>query len=286
MKEELQNYQNRMASHQKSQAAQDLAGLNNLENSSSITQDTSRLIRSYGRIKSRKLSDHKSSLLENSLSNYEIFVEDFLAQDSSSSNNSEKILCESSQNLKNNSALNSFKKISFEIGFGFGDFLFAKAKSTPEQMFLGCEPHINGVVNLLAKLEEEPLANVKMSRQDARELLSKFDDGFFDEIYILFPDPWPKIKHFKRRLINVEFLDNLLAKKIKSGGKLIIATDHDSYKTWILSAISKSCKFKWEAACKDDWQKFPADWVVTKYQKKAAREGRVSVIFNLQKVLS
>lgn len=276
-KEELQNYQNRMALNQQSQSMQ------NPESENSLPQDSSRLIRSYGRIKSRKLSDHKSSLLENALSNYEIFAEDFSVQNSSSNNESTKIFCKNSQSLENNSAINSFKKISFEIGFGFGDFLYDKAKSMPDQMFLGCEPHINGVVNLLAKLEEEPLANVKMSRQDARELLSKFDDDFFDEIYILFPDPWPKVKHFKRRLINVEFLDNLLAKKIKLGGKLIIATDHDSYKTWILSAISKSCKFNWEATCKDDWQRFPNDWVVTKYQKKAAREGRISVIFNLKK---
>lgn len=234
-------------------------------------QQSSRLIRSYGRIKSRKLSDHKSSLLENLLPSYEIFAQDFL--------------------LDNRKALvqdflpnNSLSKISFEIGFGFGDFLFAKAQATPNQMFLGCEPHLNGVVNVLAKLEESPLSNVKISRQDARELLNKFSDNFFDEIYILFPDPWPKIKHFKRRLINLEFLDDLLAKKIKSGGKLIIATDHQSYKTWILSALLKSSKFKWEANCKKDWKVFPDDWIITKYQKKAQIEGRVSVIFNLTKL--
>ncbi len=233
MKKELQNYQN--------------------------NEDKSRrLIRSFGRIKSRRLSDHKSGLLEESLQNYDIFASDFVPQ-------------------------KNFKKVSFEIGFGFGDFIFAKAKNAPEQLFLGCEPHINGVVNVLAKLEIEPLKNIKISRDDARELVAKFPDNFFDEIYILFPDPWPKIKHFKRRLINLDLLDNLLAKKIKQGGKLIIATDHDSYKTWILSAILQSKKFIWHAASKTDWQVFPSDWIETKYQKKAAREGRVSVIFNLEK---
>lgn len=229
-------------------------------------EQTTRLIRSYGRIKSRKLSEHKSSLLENLLPSYEISAQDFLP-------NNYKI-----------SAQDVSSKVSFEIGFGFGDFLFAKAQAVPNQMFLGCEPHLNGVVNVLAKLEESPLSNVKISRQDARELLNKFSDNFFDEIYILFPDPWPKIKHFKRRLINPEFLDNLLAKKIKSGGKLIIATDHESYKTWILSALLKSSKFKWEATCERDWKIFPDDWIVTKYQKKAQIEGRVSVIFNLTKL--
>lgn len=223
-------------------------------------QNNDRLIRSYGRIKSRRLSDHKSSLLENSLQNYEILADDF----------------SSSNKIFN-------KKYSFEIGFGFGDFLFTKAASISDQIFFGSEPHLNGVVNVLAKLENHPLKNIKISRDDARELLQKFSDDFFDEIYILFPDPWPKAKHFKRRLIDIDFLDNLLAKKIKLGGKLIIATDHDSYKTWILSETLKSSRFNWSAASKHDWQIFPDDWVETKYQKKAALEGRVSVIFNLVK---
>lgn len=249
-------------------------------------QQSQRLIRSYGRIKSRRLSDHKSSLLENSLTGYEISEEDFAVKNSLANSQifEDSAIKNSPENALKNQQNSSFAKTSFEIGFGFGDFLFEKAKANPTQMFLGCEPHINGVVNVLAKLEVESLNNVKISRDDARELLNKFPDNFFDEIYILFPDPWPKIKHFKRRLINVDLLDNLLAKKIKPGGKLIIATDHDSYKIWILSALLKSLHFKWDAASKEDWQKFPNDWIVTKYQKKAQREGRVSVIFTLTRL--
>lgn len=211
-----------------------------------------RLIRSFGRIKSRKLSDHKTILLEDSLANYEV----------------------------NFSQLNTSKNI-LEIGFGFGDFLFEKAKNNPQNFFYGSEPHINGVVNLLAKLEQEPLSNLKVSRQDVRLFLSNFPDNFFEQIYILFPDPWPKAKHFKRRLINQNFLDSVLTPKMKEGSKLTIATDHDSYKTWILAEIAKSENFTWEAKSKVDWQTFPNDWTVTKYQKKAAREGRVSIILNL-----
>jgi tRNA (guanine-N7-)-methyltransferase len=210
------------------------------------------LIRSFGRTKSRRLSDHKNHLLSDLLPSYEV----------------NKI------NL-------SEEKICLEIGFGFGDFLFEKAKQSPETLFFGAEPHLNGVVNLLAKLKEEPLPNVKISREDVRILLEKFPDKTFDQIFILFPDPWPKSKHFKRRLITAEFLDKILSPKIKTGSKLTIATDHDSYKTWILAEIAKSKKFSWQASCKSDWQNFPHDWVTTKYQKKAAQEGRVSVIFNL-----
>lgn len=222
MKEESQNYQN------------------------------NQLIRSFGRIKSRKLSDHKKFLLEESLPHYAI------------------------KNFKN-----SAEKKILEIGFGFGDFLFEKAKKNPDIFFFGAEPHLNGVVNLLAKLEEEPLKNLQISCEDVRSLLEKFPDKSFDEIYILFADPWPKVKHFKRRLITTKFLDEILSLKIKNAGKIIIATDHDSYKTWILAEVLRSKKFFWDAKSKKDWQIFPKDWIETKYQKKALSEGRVSIIFHL-----
>lgn len=216
------------------------------------SSQNNRIIRSFGRIKSRKLSDHKNSLISDSLPNYEI-----------------KNFAPTPQ------------KTCLEIGFGFGDFTFEKAKQNPDTLFFGCEPHLNGVVNLLSKLEIESLSNLKISREDVRILLEKFPDRFFDQIFILFPDPWPKARHFKRRLINVEFLDKILSPKMKAGTKLTIATDHDSYKTWILAELALSKKFSWTAQSKKDWQIFPNDWVTTKYQKKAAAEGRVSVIFNL-----
>ena len=211
-----------------------------------------RLIRSFGRIKSRKLSDHKNLLLEEFFPLFQI---------------------------KN---LEPTKKNILEIGFGFGDFLFEKAQKNPQINFFGFEPHLNGVVNLLAKMENTPLKNLQISNQDVRLSLEKFPEKFFDEIYILFPDPWPKAKHFKRRLLTKEFFDQTIFPKIKNLGKLVIATDHDSYKTWILAEILRSEKFLWDAESKKDWQVFPADWVETKYQKKAANEGRTSVIFNIK----
>ena len=220
-------------------------------------KEDGRIIRSFGRIKSRKLSDHKNSLIEDLLPSYSI------------------------QSI---SAIDGSKKKILEIGFGFGDFTFEKTKNNPESLIFASEPHINGVVNLLAKLEKEPMPNIKISFCDIRILLKDFPDNFFDEVYILFPDPWPKSKHFKRRLINVEFLDKILSPKMKSGSNLIIATDHDSYKIWILAEILRCKSFFWSAESKKDWQIFPKDWVVTKYQKKAANEGRTSVIFKLKYV--
>lgn len=221
-----------------------------------------KLVRSFGRIKSRKLSDKKQDLLQNSYPKFSI-----------NSDKNHKI-----------SDYKNYNKRSFEIGFGFGDFMFEKAKDNPAQLFFGAEPHINGVVNVLAKIEDSNIDNVRISMDDARILLEKFEDGFFDEFYILFPDPWPKAKHFKRRIITAKFLDDIVAKKLKKGGKLTIATDHDSYKAWICSEILKSDNFLWQCESKKDWQNFPDDWVITKYQKKALQEGRVSVIYNLLNV--
>lgn len=220
-------------------------------------QEEDRLIRSFGRIKSRKLSDKKNFLIENLLPEYQLSASDIEAS-------------------------KKYKKTCLEIGFGFGDFLFEQAKNNPDKFFIGFEPHINGVVNLLAKLEEEPLKNLKISDQDARVILADYPNELFDEAFILFPDPWPKSKHHKRRLINLEFLD-FLSQKVKSRGKLIIATDHDSYKTWILSTLAEDKNFQWLAKEKKDWQQFPDWWIITKYQRKAAAEGRESVIFNLIK---
>ena len=214
-----------------------------------------KLIRSFGRVKSRKLSAHKNFLLENTYESYKI------------------------SNIDKSSTKNFL-----EIGFGFGDFIFDGAKCNPDVNFYGCEPHLNGIVNLLGMLEKEPLKNLKIINQDIRIFIDNFPDNFFEKIFILFPDPWPKYKHFKRRLIDKNFLDKIISPKLKNNGKIIIATDHDSYKTWILSHILQSAKFKWLATSKKSWQNFPHDWVMTKYQKKAMLEGREPILIEIEKL--
>lgn len=211
-----------------------------------------KFVRSFGRVRTRKLSIRKKDLFSNLLLQY-------------------KIEDPSIPDLNNNQ-----QPIHLEIGFGFGDFIFENAKNNPNILFIGCEPHINGVVNLLSKLEEYPLNNIKIYVGDSRIFLELVEPKTFDKIYILNPDPWPKAKHYKRRLIDVEFF-KLLNSKIKNDGKLIIATDSDSYKKWIMSEYLKSGLWHWLARSKADWQKFPDDWVQTKYQKKAEIEGRANV---------
>jgi len=222
---------------------------------SAKSNNVSHIIRSFGRIKSRKLSDNKKLLINNALQKYQI---------------------------KNIDASNDYNNL--EIGFGFGDFLYNYAVNNPSIINYGCEPHINGVANLLSMLDKNPLKNLFITTQDVRILLDNFSDNFFNTIHILFPDPWPKVKHYKRRLINLDFLDNMLAKKLKKHGKIIIATDHDSYKTWIMHNILKSTKFIWICESKTSWENFPNAWHQTKYQKKALNEGRKPVIIEITKI--
>jgi len=229
--------------------------------------ENNHFVRSFGRIKSRKLSDHKKFLYSDLLPKYEIVIADKSSRIKAS-------------DLKSK---NKFKKINLEIGFGFGDFLFENAKNNPDIYFVACETHINGIVNLLAKLELWPLDNIGIFQYDVRHLLNCLEEEIFDKIYILFPDPWPKARHYKRRLININFL-HLLAKKMVRKGELIIATDHDAYKSWIITEIINSRIFKWLAKSKKDWQIFPSDWITTKYQRKAEKEGRTSIILHLRKI--
>ena len=232
----------------------------NLELSNSHHKEK-KLIRSFGRIKSRKFSDHKNFLFENLMPKYEI-------------NNF--------QDIVNKVEFSGFVEVFLEIGSGFGDFIFNKSNINRDKLFIGCEPHLNGLVNILSMLENSPLDNICLYRQDVRLLIDNMADNFLDHIFILFPDPWPKSKHHKRRLINKNFLD-LLAKKVKQEGKITIATDHDDYKTAIISSINQSDSWYWLAKSSKDWQEFPLDWVETKYQRKAKIEGRNSVIFELVK---
>jgi len=222
--------------------------LQNLENNTKI-------IRSFGRIKSRKLSQRKHQLLNVDLENY----------------------------LIENHIDYHHPKNRLEIGFGFGDFIYNQALQNPQFNYYGCEPHINGIAYLLSKIQEQPVANIKISNQDIRLIIDLFPDNFFETIYLLFADPWPKLKHFKRRLITLDFLENILAKKLATNGKIIIATDHDSYKTGVLSHILKSSIYSWSANNSSDWKNFPSDWTITKYQKKALAEGREPILIELIK---
>ena len=190
------------------------------------------------------------------------------------------------------------QEICLEIGFGDGQHIFGQAQKHPENGYLGVEVFKNGVANLLTlmsgikegdnlpvavKAENCCIHNVRVYDDDVRLLFAKIPDGFFDKVFLLFPDPWPKNKHTERRFVNPDNLREV-ARVLKRGGLFRVATDHKVYKRHVLHVMRDCADFEWTAKCGNDWKHEPEDWVRTKYQMKAIREGRRPVFFNYKRV--
>ena len=152
-----------------------------------------------------------------------------------------------------------------EFGFGAGEHLAGQAIAHPEVLLLGAEPFLNGVASALRHIRD--LDNVRIHPGDGRELLQVLPDAAIDRVFVLFPDPWPKLRHHKRRLINPAFLADL-ARVMKPGARLRFATDWADYLGWTLERIDASGAFDWTAERADDWRLAPADHVATRYQEK------------------
>jgi tRNA (guanine-N7-)-methyltransferase len=154
-----------------------------------------------------------------------------------------------------------------EIGFGGGEHLAGQAARHPQTAFIGAEPFVDGVAKMLTAIDEQGLSNIRLRRGDARDLVATFADSSIDRAFILFPDPWPKTRHRKRRLIQPAFVAEL-ARILKPGAPLRFATDWSDYASRALADISASPHFTWTAERADDWRKPPADHVTTRYQEK------------------
>ena len=168
--------------------------------------------------------------------------------------------------------------IWLEIGFGGAEHLIWQAEHHPDVGLIGCEPFEEGVVKALTAIEERRLANVRLYADDARTILRWLPPASISRIFVLFPDPWPKRKHTKRRLINPATVD-LLAGVMKPGGELRIGTDIGDYVRTLLIALASHPAFEWQAACPADWRIRPEDWPQTRYEQKALREGRRGYFF-------
>jgi tRNA (guanine-N7-)-methyltransferase len=163
-----------------------------------------------------------------------------------------------------------------EIGFGGGEHMAAQAARHPDVLVLGAEPFQNGVASALRHIDEQGLTNVRLRAGDARELLADLPDAGLERVFILFPDPWPKARHKKRRLIQAETVAEL-ARVLKPGGRLRFATDWADYAAWTLQRLTASPAFRWTAERADDWRVPPADHVTTRYEEK--RLGDCAPIF-------
>jgi tRNA (guanine-N7-)-methyltransferase len=160
-----------------------------------------------------------------------------------------------------------------EIGFGGGEHLIWQADANPHVGCIGCEVFEDGVVKALSAIEQRGLANVRLSTEDARELLRRLPDASLERVFVLFPDPWPKKRHVKRRLVNRGLFDQL-GRVIRPGGELRIGTDIADYLRTVLLAARGHADFAWQVQGPQDWRVRPADWPQTRYEAKAIREGR------------
>ena len=163
--------------------------------------------------------------------------------------------------------------IWLEIGFGGGEHLAAQAARLPDHGFIGCEVFENGVVKLLAEAERLNLANLRLLIDDARPLVEALTEASLERVFILFPDPWPKLRHHKRRLVSTATLD-ALARAMADGAELRLATDDADYLRWMLERVTAHAAFEWLALGPRDWRERVADWPPTRYEQKAIAAGR------------
>lgn len=166
-------------------------------------------------------------------------------------------------------------ELRLEIGFGDGERLIEQASEHPEIAFLGCEPFLNGVAKAVAAISDRGLTNIRIHSGDARDLLKTLPPNSLDRIELLYPDPWPKRRHHKRRIVSDEFL-KAAARVLKSGCELRFATDIDDYCAWTLRYLQRSTDFDWSASQPGDWLTPWEGWSPTRYEHKARREGRPS----------
>ncbi len=170
-----------------------------------------------------------------------------------------------------------------EIGFGGGEHLAAQAEANPDIGFIGCEAYLDGVASLVRTVTARQIGNVRIFADDARMLIDSLETACLERIFLLFPDPWPKTRHHKRRFVSRENL-KALARILADGGGLRIATDHAGYCRWIMAHLLAHPDFEWTARSAGDWRVRPADWPGTRYENKARRQGRSSTYLTFVRV--
>lgn len=160
-----------------------------------------------------------------------------------------------------------------EIGFGGGEHMIATAARHPDTGVIGCEPYINGVAKLLAAIGRTGVANLSVLAGDARDLMDVLPAASIGRVFLLYPDPWPKTRHHKRRFVNPEALDQL-ARIMRPGAELRLATDIADYARHALERIAADRRFVWTARRAHDWRRPWGDWPGTRYERKALAAGR------------
>ena len=170
----------------------------------------------------------------------------------------------------------NFKKIILEIGFGNGENLINLAKENSQNLYIGSEVYMAGIGQVLGAINANELTNIRLITGDIRLLIDKINESVFDEVLIICPDPWPKLKHHKRRMINSEFLDSIY-KVLNSDGHLFMSTDWENYAESINESINQNSDFKILNSSPYE------NIALTKFQQRAIEEGRKIYPFSLKK---
>jgi tRNA (guanine-N7-)-methyltransferase len=175
------------------------------------------------------------------------------------------------------------RPLHFEIGFGSGEHLAYRADLLPDHGFIGAEPFLNGVVGALQHIRDGRLANIRLHMGDALEVLERVPDAALTMVYLLHPDPWPKARHAKRRMVNAGPLD-LIAAKLKPGGEFRLGTDDPTYCRWSMTVMNGRRDFEWLAEGAKDFLTRPGGWPETRYEAKARRKGHEVWYFRYRRV--
>jgi tRNA (guanine-N7-)-methyltransferase len=170
-----------------------------------------------------------------------------------------------------------------EIGFGGGEHLVHQAARNPSVGIIGAEPYINGVAMLLGKVRDAGVTNLAIHPGDARDLFDVIPDGALRRVFLLYPDPWPKKRHHRRRFVTPEHLKPLAA-KMATGAILRVATDIEDYVRQTLEQVAFQGDFEWLAERPSDWKDPWDDWPSTRYEQKALQEGRVPHYLTFQRL--
>lgn len=175
------------------------------------------------------------------------------------------------------------REIWLEIGFGGAEHLLWQARENPQAGLIGVEPFINGVAKALMGIAAGNLGNVRLYDDDVRDLLPALPAACLDRAFILFPDPWPKTRHKRRRIVSAALIEDL-SRLMKPGAELRIASDIDDYVDWILRRLYAHPAFVWQAKTARDWRVRPDDWPQTRYEAKAGRAGRQSAYLSFRRI--
>jgi tRNA (guanine-N7-)-methyltransferase len=202
-------------------------------------------LRSFGRIKSRPIKARQAALMESLLPSIAVPDGPFDPL----------------------SLMPDALAVWVEIGFGGGEHLAGQAARNPDVLLIGAEPFQNGVASALRHVEEAGAANVRIHAGDGREVLARLPEASVDRLFVLFPDPWQKARHNKRRLVNPEFLAEA-HRVLQPGGGFRFATDWADYADWTLERVLASGLFAWPAQRADDWRIAPPDHLTTRYEEK------------------